>query len=95
MREWDVTVVGGGPSGAMAAIASARAGKRTLLVERYGFCGGSLTSAGVGPMMTFHAGGRQVVRGIPQELVDRMTRLGGMPGARKGRDRLCLLRNAF
>ena len=80
MREWDVTVVGGGPSGAMAAIASARAGKRTLLVERYGFCGGSLTSAGVGPMMTFHAGGRQVVRGIPQELVDRMTRLGGCRG---------------
>jgi len=77
---WDVIVLGGGVSGCMAAIASARQGARTLLVEQYGFLGGSLTNAGVGPMMTFHAGSRQVVTGIPQELVDRMCALGGCIG---------------
>lgn len=77
---WDVIVLGGGVSGCMAAIASARQGAKTLLVEQYGFLGGSLTNAGVGPMMTFHAGSRQVVTGIPQELVDRMCRLGGCLG---------------
>lgn len=77
---WDVIVMGGGVSGCMAAIASARQGAKTLLVEQYGFLGGSLTNAGVGPMMTFHAGSRQVVTGIPQELVDRMGDLGGCLG---------------
>lgn len=81
MREkWDVVVTGGGVSGCAAAIASARAGARTLLVERYGFLGGSLTNAGVGPMMTFHAGKRQVVAGIAQELVDRLCASGGCLG---------------
>lgn len=79
-RLWDVIVLGGGVSGCMAAIASARQGANTLLVEQYGFLGGSLTNAGVGPMMTFHAGSRQVVTGIPQELVDRMCDLGGCLG---------------
>lgn len=79
-RSWDVIVLGGGVSGCMAAIASARQGARTLLVEQYGFLGGSLTNAGVGPMMTFHAGARQVVTGIPQELIDRMCELGGCLG---------------
>lgn len=79
-KSWDVIVLGGGVAGCMAAIASARQGAKTLLVEQYGFLGGSLTNAGVGPMMTFHAGSRQVVTGIPQELVDRMTSLGGCLG---------------
>lgn len=77
---WDVIVLGGGVSGCMAAIASARLGVKTLLVEQYGFLGGSLTNSGVGPMMTFHAGSRQVVTGIPQELIDRMQDLGGCLG---------------
>ena len=79
-NHWDVVVLGGGVSGCMAALASARMGVRTLLVERYGFLGGTLTNAGVGPMMTFHAGSRQVVTGLPQELVDRMCRMGGCIG---------------
>lgn len=71
-RSWDVIVLGGGVSGCMAAFAAAKQGAATLLVEQYGFLGGSLTNAGVGPMMTFHAGNRQVVTGLPQELVERM-----------------------
>lgn len=79
-RKWDVVVLGGGVSGCMAAFAAAKQGAKTLLVEQYGFLGGSLTNAGVGPMMTFHAGSRQVVTGLPQELVERMTAKQGCIG---------------
>lgn len=78
--DYDVAVCGGGPSGAVAAIAAARGGARTLIVERYGFLGGALTSQGVHPMMTFHSGEAQVVRGIPDEVVQRMVQAGASPG---------------
>ena len=79
-KAWDVVVIGGGVSGCMAAFAAARGGASTLIVERYGFLGGSLTNAGVGPMMTFHAGDRQVVTGLPQELVDRLCKKNASTG---------------
>lgn len=79
-HKWDVVVLGGGVSGCMAAFAAGKQGVSTLLIERYGFLGGSLTNAGVGPMMTFHAGDRQVVTGLPQELVARMCAKGGCIG---------------
>jgi len=69
---WDVVVVGGGVSGCIAAFAAAKQGASTVMIERYGFLGGALTNSGVGPMMTFHAGERQIVTGIPQEMIDRM-----------------------
>ena len=47
--ESDVVVAGGGPSGLIAAIAAARAGAKTVLVEQYGFLGGMATAASVGP----------------------------------------------
>ncbi|QEC52361.1 FAD-dependent oxidoreductase [Anseongella ginsenosidimutans] len=40
VREADVVVCGGGPSGFIAAIAAARNGAKTLLLEHYGFLGG-------------------------------------------------------
>lgn len=73
---YDVIVVDGGVSGAVADIASVRQGARTLIVEKMGFLGGVLTAGGVGPMMTFHAG-RQVARGIADEVVERLKALGG------------------
>ncbi len=76
----DVAVIGGGPAGIVAAVAAARAGSRVTLVERYGFLGGALTAALVAPMMGFHAGDRQVVAGIPEEIVGRLRSIGASPG---------------
>lgn len=73
---YDTVVIGGGPAGSVAAIAAARNGASVLLVERHGFLGGMLTAAGTGPMMSFHAGDVQVVRGIPEEIISRMKEKG-------------------
>jgi hypothetical protein len=80
--EFDVVVVGGGPAGIAASVSAARHGARTLLVERYGFLGGMGTAGGV----TNFAGlyGRrdgemhQVVRGVADDLLDRIDGLGGL-----------------
>ncbi|MEK3713964.1 FAD-dependent oxidoreductase [Paenibacillus sp. FSL R7-0333] len=80
MRKYEVVVAGGGVSGSIAAIAAARAGARTLIIEAGGFLGGTLTAAGVGPMMTFHAGDKQAIQGITDELIQRLRALGKSPG---------------
>jgi 2-polyprenyl-6-methoxyphenol hydroxylase-like FAD-dependent oxidoreductase len=77
---FDVLVVGGGNAGCAAAIAAARHGARTLLVERYGFLGGTATAAMVGPWMTFHSANGRIVGGIAQEIVDRLVSKGASPG---------------
>ncbi len=69
-----------GNAGCAAALAAARSGARTLLVERYGFLGGTATAAMVGPWMTFHSGNDRIVGGIAQEIVERLIALGGSPG---------------
>lgn len=47
IADTDVLVVGSGPGGLAAAIASAREGVKTMLVERYGCLGGNITQVGV------------------------------------------------
>ena len=42
--EYDVVVCGGGPAGFIAAIAAAREGAKTAIVEQYGFFGGMATA---------------------------------------------------
>jgi ribulose 1,5-bisphosphate synthetase/thiazole synthase len=49
LGEVDVLVCGGGPAGTGAAIASARTGAKTLLLEKYGFLGGMATAGLVTP----------------------------------------------
>ena len=47
MAEVDVLVVGSGPAGLAAALAAAREGVDTMLVERYGCFGGNITQVPV------------------------------------------------
>ncbi len=77
---YDVVIAGGGVAGTMAAVAAARNGARTLLVEETGQLGGSLTTCGTGPMMTFHAGDKQVIMGLGEELVSRLKEKNLSPG---------------
>lgn len=67
----DVLVVGGGPSGITAAIAAAEDGLRVLLIESRSFVGGNMT---IGlPILGFLGQkGNQIIKGIPQKLIDRL-----------------------
>ena len=78
--DYDVVIAGGGLAGSLAAVAAARHGARTLLVEETGQLGGSLTTCGTGPMMTFHAGDQQVIKGLGEELISRLVEKGLSPG---------------
>ncbi len=77
---YELAVVGCGIAGAMAATAAARHGIRVIAIDEAGYPGGALTAMGTGPMMTFHAGETQVVRGLPQEMVERLVSRGFSPG---------------
>src|ERR1700733_13163318 len=80
--EYEIVVLGGGPAGIAAAVAAARAGRRTLLIESYGFLGGMGTAAGVTNFCGLHANvyGKieQVVHGVADSLLERMQALGGL-----------------
>jgi len=77
--EADVVVVGGGPGGHSAAIAAARSGARTVLVERYGHLGGMATGGIVIqiPHMS-DVSGKQQIAGLCQEWIDRLDPIGGV-----------------
>ena len=83
LDEYSVIVAGGGPGGIMAALASARTGASTLLVERGAFLGGAATRSQIGPISPFHFGDEQVVRGLPQEFIDALVAAGGATGHMK------------
>ncbi len=69
-REYDHVVVGGGFAGVAAALASARAGAKTCLLERTNVLGGLSTQGHVIVFMPLCDGyGRQVTFGIPEELL--------------------------
>jgi hypothetical protein len=82
LGEYDVVVLGGGPAGIAASVAAARAGRSTLLIERYGFLGGMGTAAGVTNFCGLHANVhgdiRQVVHGVADDLLSRIAHLGGL-----------------
>lgn len=78
VAEADVVVVGGGPAGVGAAVAASRSGASTILVERYPYLGGLASGGMVLVVDDMMDGPTQTVRGIAQEYVDRMERIGGV-----------------
>ncbi|MEM2885199.1 MAG: FAD-dependent oxidoreductase [Thermoproteota archaeon] len=74
--ETDVLVVGGGTAGSVAAIAAARNGAETLVVEQFGFLGGSASAALVTPMMPNHVDGKPLCAGISEEIQERLAAEG-------------------
>jgi hypothetical protein len=84
---YDVIVAGGGMAGIAAAIAAARGGAKTLLVEKAGWLGGMGITGATGLHSFFNIFGQfpgsertRVVAGIAQELVDRVQAMGGGVG---------------
>ena len=74
----DVLVIGAGSAGTTAAVAAARSGARTLLVDRFGFLGGTSTAV-LDTFYAFYTPGatpHKVVAGIPDEVVGRLTERG-------------------
>src|SRR6188508_771966 len=73
----DVLVVGGGCAGVAAAVAAARRGATTWLVEGSGALGGLATVGLINLLLTLDDGeGTQVVAGLCQEMVDRLDSRG-------------------
>jgi len=73
----DVLVVGAGSAGVAAAVASARSGADTWLIERSGTVGGLASVGLINLLLTLDDGeGTQVVAGLCQEVVDRLEAAG-------------------
>lgn len=80
--EYDVIVVGGGPAGLASAIASGRNKAKTLLIERFGFLGGTTTASLMININGFRnqvePDSLQAVKGIPQEVILELHKLKGL-----------------
>jgi ribulose 1,5-bisphosphate synthetase/thiazole synthase len=96
----EVVVAGGGTAGFAAAIAAARAGAKVTLIEQLSYLGGTMTGGLVPGIVSMRHqpwrdeetlvqleslySGDQVVRGIAQEMVDRLIAVGGSYSQRDG-----------
>jgi hypothetical protein len=90
---YDVVVIGGGMAGMTAALAAAKNGAKTLVVERYPYCGGAFTAG-----MVIHIAGlvdhrrihktdeltmnpkKWIVQGLACEYHERLTKFGATHG---------------
>ncbi len=87
VREFDVVIAGGGTAGVVAALAAARQGAKTILIEMKGYPGGTVVEGGTALHSFYNlwkafpgVEKRQVVSGIPQEIIDRLLIAGGTTG---------------
>jgi hypothetical protein len=82
LGDFEVVVLGGGPAGMAAAIAAGRAGRATILIERYGFMGGAGTAAGLSTFCGLHAAvygkHEQVVHGVAADILAGLDAMGGL-----------------
>jgi hypothetical protein len=78
LGDFDLVVLGAGSAGSVAAISAARAGVKTLIIDRLPFVGG--TSTGVlDTFYGFYTPGeksRKIVGGVPDDVVAGLTRFG-------------------
>jgi len=72
-----VCVCGGGPAGLSAALAAARAGADVILIERYGFFGGTITTAGMETLGWYRYEGTIEANGLGREMERRAEEMGG------------------
>jgi hypothetical protein len=79
---FDVIVVGGGPAGFAAALASVRNGAKTLIIERFPFFGGTATASLMLNINGFRnqvkPDGLQTSKGIPEEVILRLNEIDGL-----------------
>jgi hypothetical protein len=87
VRHFDVVVAGAGTAGVIAAIAAARNGAKTILVEAKGYPGGTAVEGGTALHSFYNlwkafpgVEKKKLVRGIPAEMVERLTDRGGATG---------------
>jgi len=86
-RSYDVVVCGGGTAGVFAAVAAARQGAKTAVVEQKGYVGGIAAEGGCGLHSFFNlwkafpgVQKKKVVRGLPEEFINRLEKAGGASG---------------
>ena len=86
-RRYDVVVCGGGTAGVFAAIAAARNGAKTALVEGKGYVGGIAAEGGCGLHSFYNlwkafpgVEKKKLIHGLPEEFIDRLTAMGGASG---------------
>jgi len=77
MKKKELIIVGGGITGISASISAKRLGIDVLLVERFGFLGGTSTASLVSPFMNYSVNNKPLVQGIFQEILDELEKEGG------------------